>query len=478
MPNLARSSPVAAEMLDKLSPDEKAYFIACTDIFHDKQYNVIGRPSCSSQLQNCVTLNLTRSFASEDFGLVGQTWDVNFVSLPFITTQLVANCADWGFELEPPGVGANAFNIGGITAFAAPSGTPVLPPVNPSSVVSLNANTAIFPSYTGSASNPVARVYYQILSMGFEAINATPELYRSGNVIRYRVPTQNRSLPIGVNNPYLTPLWPSSPRESLHVIPLPPTTSSFATQYPDSVIDEAISGTYSMHTLQDQVSDFYVTGNERILITSPVIPTPGQYNSYCSSSLFTTAADYDPPFVRGDFDMVGAYFTGLAPQSVITIRYRIILSTVPSSSDTYLSSLAKMSPPSNPELDRLISLVQNEFLPGIPAGMNPKGEWWKVVLKGVTKAAPKVAGLLGGSKAERVLSQAIGLADSATSKKGRQRLANQAVNAAMNQAMTRVPRYINSGPSRQMNQSWRVPKNSKQRKQLSNPSAQALPASS
>lgn len=406
----------AHDLLSQFTPDENAYFIACTDVFHDKQYNVIGRPSASSQLQNCVTLNLSRTFVCTDFGLpTTDNWDLNLISLPFITTQIMTSSSDYGFEVSPA-TGASPVAWGGITAFAAPSGTPVLPYTNSSRVKTLNANDALFPQYDGSAETPVQRVYYQILSIGYEAINATPELYRSGTVIRYRVPTQGRSVPLAVSEQEtFAESFPIRARESVRCFPQPPFSSSLATQYPDSVLDEAVKGTYAMHTLQDQVSDFYMAGNDRVFFSAPSLTAVGAANSFISASIFQTGIDYDPPLVRGDFDMVGSYFTGLSPQSVIQIRYRIILSLVPSSSDSYLSSLAKMSPPENTKLDRLVSLVQNEFLPGIPVGMNPKGEWWRVVLNGVAKVAPKLGHELGGKPgkligqgAQQLLQQAAG----------------------------------------------------------------------
>ncbi len=381
-------SEFANRVLASLTADERGYFIACTDIFHDKQYNVNGRPSVSSQLQNTVILNLTKSITASDFGAGAGNWDCNIVSLPFITTQNMQTVVDNGFNVELP---TTLFNpvVGGVTCIGGASGLPLSWTSTPGTQwTTLNANTAIFPQYTGSSTDPVSRVYYQILSIGMEIINATPELYRGGNVVRYRVPTQGRAVPIAPYDP-TTPYvaWPAFPRENFRCFPLPPSSASFASQYPDSVIDEAVEGSYQMHTLQDNVSDFYVSGNERVFFSSPDAAQGTFGNSLISASTFSTSADYDLPLIRGDFDIVGSYFTGLTPQSILTIRYRVVLSQVPSSSDAFLSSLSKMSPPANDELDMLVSKVQNLFLPGIRAGMNPEGEWWNTVVKSLGRVA-------------------------------------------------------------------------------------------
>lgn len=377
----------ANKILSSLTENERGYFIACTDIFHDKQYNVNGRPSVSSQLQNTVVLNLTKTVTGSDFGAVGN-WDVNIFSLPFITSQVVVGTLDTGFTVESAAPAA-VKTIGGVTFVGADTGTPLdLPTIAATNVTNLDCTTAIFPDWNNTASVPIARQYYQILSMGIEIINATPELYRGGNVIRYRVPTQGRAAPIavfGTIEPYSQ--WPNIPRENFRCYPIPPSTPGLASQYPDSVIDEAVEGSYQMHTLQDNVSDFYVTGNERVFFSSPNPPSGTIANSLLSASVLQGGIDYDPPLARGDFDIVGSYFTGLTPQSILTVRYRVVMSQVPSSSDSFLSSLSKMSPSANEDLDMLISKVQNEFLPGIRAGLNPAGEWWKTVVKGLGKVA-------------------------------------------------------------------------------------------
>jgi hypothetical protein len=392
--NLSRFSDneYSNRVLGSLTEAERGYFIACTDIFHDKQYNVIGRPSVSSQLQNTIVLNLTRTISSADFGISPTAnWDVNIVSLPFITSQQLVQATDTGINVQI-GAGAPVVSTGGVTMFGATTGNDMFFPMVPAAVQTLNADYAIYPGYTFGS--PVARHYYQILSAGIEIVNATPELYRSGNVIRYRVPTQGRDVPISIYSTDPASAydeWPRQARESFRAYPLPPSSAALASQYPDSIIDEAVNGSYQMHTLQDIVSDFYCAGNERVMFTSPsTSSSTANPNALVAASLFNNAYNYDPPLVRGDFDMVGSYFVGLTPQALLTIRYRVILSQVPASSDTYLVSLAKTSPPANFELDTLISLVQNEFLPGIPAGMNPNGEWWKVVLKGIAKVGKKV----------------------------------------------------------------------------------------
>lgn len=400
----------------KLTPAERAYFIACTDIFHDTPYSVDGRPSMAKQLQNTIVYNTERNVSISDFPLLNQTqnWDLNLVSLPWITNAQFHSSYDSGFELTN---GTGAFNMGGITMFAANAGIATISTAglvaNP---ISLTCDQFIYSTSNTSQLRP----FYEILAIGYEVYNVTPDLYMGGSLVRYRVPTQCRRCNLAL----VDTLGNYATRYTIVFPPLP-STESFATQYPDSVIDEAKNGTYQQHCIQDAVSD-YKASETPLLSMAPVFPSSTSPNSFTSSAMFgLDTASY--PLVTGDFDIVGTYFAGLPPQTSLKIRARYIVSTVPSSEASSLVSLAKMSPPENPKLTQLVSLVQNKLPPGVPVTMNPGGEWWRKVLKAVGTAAPIIgmefgptgvaAGELFGSVANKI----------ATPKKAPKKAAKQAV---------------------------------------------------
>lgn len=379
----------------QLSPAEQGYFIACTDIFHDTPYDVIGRPSVSNQLQNTVVMNLEKTITQSSFPALNpaNNWSCNIVSLPFLTTKTLTTTVDNGYTITRLAAPTDQ-TWGGVMAFGSAVGASTINPA--SEFVGLNGNTFFYPEFTGSATDHVPRSYHEILSIGIEIINATPELYKSGNVTRYRVPTQGRAVSL--------PITAGDPRAIMvgYSFPLPPTTEALATQYPDSIIDEASAGSYQMHCLQDQVSDYFVAGNSPIHFTSPVPAAPLGFNTWTSLQPYTGVQVVNPPLIRGDFDMVGSYFTGLSPQTVLKIRYRAIVSLVPSSTDSALISLAKMSPPPNDALNALIYKVQSTFSPGIKASMNASGDWWRIVGKGVAKYAKPIGRAIGGPVGEDI----------------------------------------------------------------------------
>ncbi len=376
------------QYFSELNPEEQAYFIACTDIFHDLPYNVIGRPSMSRQLQNTVTLNLERTITKADFpALPAGNWDVNMVSLPWITSAAFRTSVDLGSGIDNTIVAAANMFAGGIMCFAAGTGLPTFSYLTTPNYISLTADGLLYPQ--GMTNNSLV-TFYEILAMGFEVYNVTPELYVGGSLVRYRIPTQNRKAQRQIRGPA------SNVTTEVYGIPAIPTTESMATQYPDSVVADAKDGTYQQHALQDAVSDFRMTENLSAEFTPITIAPAAPTDSNCWLTTATDSYVQLCPVYRGDFDICGAYFSGLPEQSVLKIRYRVIVSTVPNSTNSQLVSLAKTSPPDNPRLTQLISQIQHQFPAGIPVSMNPKGEWWRRVVRKVADVAPAIGEHFGG----------------------------------------------------------------------------------
>lgn len=375
----------------KLTPAERAYFIACTDLFHDTPYSVDGRPSMSKQLQNTVAYNTEVNISQASFPSLtpGSAWDLNLVSFPFLNNKLFNNTVDIGSEVDLQVPISNTV-MGGITMFAADAGNPTIKTdgtmPNPKT---LTIDDLIYPPGTGNT----LRVFYEILAMGYEVYNVTPDLYVGGSLVRYRVPTQARKANISVSDLTAVPITEAV--VNTNVLPPLPSTETLATQYPDSVIDDARSGTYQQHCIQDAVSDFHAAENAAIHISPSVVAdaTSPSSNAFTTRSTFTVTDEF--PTLSGDFDIIGTYFSGLPSQTILKVRARYILSTVPNSTSASLTSLAKMSPPDNPKLTQLVSYVQNRLPPGVSVKLNPKGEWWKIVGRIVKQGAPVVGAEFG-----------------------------------------------------------------------------------
>jgi hypothetical protein len=382
----------AQKLLDGLSPDELAYFIASTDIFHDTPYTCHGRPSRSRRRQVTVCYNLERSYSLADFPSLNpaNNWDLHVASFPWLTTHQFIAGVDQGTWLKPPTTGSNA-GMGGVTLCATQTGSTFLP----SAVFSgaffptsgpLTVSSTQWPSFLTAL--PYERYQYEVISAGYEAVNVTPTLYMSGSVIRYRVPS------LGYLSTTYTPTAATTGALPITIMPAPPFNPQQATLYTDSVVGPASEGSYQMHTRQGDSNARYTDASPLELYWPTVDLTNG--NVWYSRDINTKGVELSAaPNIRAEFDQVGSYFTGLSPQTVITIRYRVIISFVPMSLDTTLAALATQSPPYNPKLDELISLVQMDLPPGVPVNMNAKGDWWRGILGATAKYAPAVGAVFG-----------------------------------------------------------------------------------
>lgn len=382
----------AQKILDGLSPDEHAYFVASTDIFHDTPYTCHGRPSKSRRRQVTVCYNLERSYSITDFPSLNpaNNWDLHVASFPWLTTHQFQAAVDPGTFLKPP-VTASFTGLGGVTCCATQAGTTFLPSAMFSTAYlptsgPLTISSTQWPSY--ATATPFERYQYEVVSAGFEAVNVTPQLYKSGSVIRYRVPS------LGYQSTQLTPIATSTGAMPITIMPAPPFNPQQATLYTDSVVASASEGSYQMHTRQYDSSAKYSDASPLELYWPTVDLTNG--NTWVSRDTFLKGVENTmAPTIIGDLDQVGSYFTGLSPQTIITIRYRTIISFVPMSLDTTLAALATQSPPFNPKLDELISLIQMDLPPGVPVTMNAKGDWWRDILGATAKYAPAIGAVFG-----------------------------------------------------------------------------------
>lgn len=379
----------AAKIFATLTPDEQAYFIASTDIFHDTPYSCHGRPSQSRVRQVTVTYNYEQNISISSFPSLNNTqpWDANFVSFPWVSTHSFTAVNDNGSIMVQP-TNITFDNFGGLTSCATQTGTTwtpaslgatsYLPPSGPLSVTSSQ-----WPTYPVG---PYERFQYEVISAGYEIVNTTPELYQGGALIRYRVPTG--SMTGAIVSSAFTGIT------QMNVFPLPPTTPSLAMLYPDSILDKASEGTYQMHTRQCD-SQRRFSGPDPIEVYSPTINALDG-GSFVSKYIFTQASGVaNSPVLLSDFDTIGTYCTGLSPQTTLALRYRVIISFTPASYDATLVSLATESPPYNPKLDELISLIQMELSPGVPVHQNAKGDWWRTVLEYTAKFAPVMGATFG-----------------------------------------------------------------------------------
>jgi hypothetical protein len=376
-------------IFQKLTPEQRAAFTACTDPFHDTSIPLSGMPSSSSVKQTTMEINLTRTLTASTFGVASGAWDVNIALGPLLTSHAVCAVNDYGRHIEYK-TPERALFFGGLMCWGVAEGNTTFLPSSFGSPARLDIDNLLWPQIDTNPNTYISRQQYYVISSAFEVCNVTPNLYIGGSLVRYRVPTQGKLGALYRENPTGVPVQnPTSARTMSTMMPLPPCRVSDALLFPGAHTDNAQAGTYSITTKQGHDAVYRFTDDGQVFF-DPIDPPSVAGNTWYSASGFNTSYDYTTPVVTGNNDMVGCYFYGLPFESILQVKLKVYISLIPNPGDGQLLLLAKDSPEYNPKLDQLISHVQHDFPAGVPFNMNPKGEWWKKVMSIGKKVAPSI----------------------------------------------------------------------------------------
>jgi len=343
-------------------------------------------------------------------GITTGTWDVNIVDWPWVTSQhfSIMGCVGAGYPaftfnngagVQPAGnvffqaTGQSTTNtLGGLQAFAGPTGACLSPFMTIGNVVVSGSRWAV--NTLSLPSNYVSGTH-RVYAKGFEVHNTTAELYRGGSVLAYRTETPHTEDAISAPTDVYTPGSPGAFIESVShkqlIIDGPPGTLASALLLPQSKQWGAEEGCYVTSALhdptigvynQEAMSVFLYDSTSTTNAVSPT-PTPLQFASQCfavSGAPFPGTVWTQEPLPIGEFDISGAYFSGLTPQTTLTINWNVYVQRYPTNGEPDLVVLA------NPACQRenvaleFYSHAVNSLPPGVPVKENGLGDWFKDVI--------------------------------------------------------------------------------------------------
>jgi hypothetical protein len=357
----------------KISECGKDWMLCALDPFHDHQLkNLKGWPDVQTGA-SVVRLIKQSVSVSAPAGFIGN-WDCHIVQWPWLTPSTSGTAVGNFTSLNrlgqnltlPAALGANS-RLGGLQMFLVPAGTPLN--ILTIGGTQLLATLAVDPNFTKG----VAR----LIGMGFEVHNTTSQLNIQGSVIGYRqMANENTNLSWSIENA-TTYCGFDGP-----LVKYPPSNSADALLLAGSRQWEAKDGIYS-------VSSFHTTENPATLIvpTAPVIagddildlegslavsnlnvPVPGPVdaNGYAAITSFRVF----------NIHQNGAIFSGLSPQTTLTINWNVFLETFPSTDDVEILPLATPSAEFDPEILDLYSRVSTDLPVAVPVNENGLGDWF------------------------------------------------------------------------------------------------------
>jgi hypothetical protein len=153
---------------------------------------------------------------------------------------------------------------------------------------------------------------------------------------------------------------------------------------------EAADGCYVPFRIETGDNHYQVQTAKQLVLT-------GVNNPECLATAFIISASNGAvplgPIRKANIEPSCAYFTGLHPDSVLSVSSIIVVESAPVTDSSELS-LVSMAAPYDPEVLAIYRNAICRLPPGVPVSMNPEGEFWKMVLKVIVEVAPVVAPLL------------------------------------------------------------------------------------
>jgi len=351
-----------------LTEDGKQWLIAALDPFHDLQIKCNGLPDAGmgDSLVQCVKQSITIATPT---GLAGANWDAHVTLFPFLATS----SAGTNFNSYAQ---ANAM-YNSFTVPATPSMFPIFPLNIVSSIsgASLNPFDATITLASGSREGLVMNELFlrgkaRVIGMGFEIYNTTSDLYKQGSVVVYRSSVPEKTTAASVNFINTAPFSTSAV-----FIDNVPTTQAEAINQPGSRQWDAKEGCYCVAALN--------TLEIRKSCASSILPIFVDRGSDVNSNL--PAAVWAPTTQSSgqskllnflDFDVSGAYFTGLSPQTTLTINWNVYIERFPTASEPDLVVLTKPSPDYCCAALELYKMALGHLPPGVMVKENGLGEWF------------------------------------------------------------------------------------------------------
>jgi hypothetical protein len=392
-----------------LTKDGRAWLTAALDPFHDLALEVNGYPDYSSL--STITQVVKRQITIQRPSTlpIDAIWDCHIFSTPLDTSLVdVQQRGVLGGTLirTQPGQNLQANDplasgaLGTVTAVACATGGLSLP-----TATSLCSNDNRFwclsPSeqqyYVAPPAAPNAKDQFcdglhRVIATGFEVVNTTPQLFRGGAVTAYyqeQFPTTFVGGTIDTNDP--TGIFNTF--RTTTAVKLPPSTVNEAILLPESRQWAASDGSYSVVRQNGVINSFQQPTPTQLLLAPDFLNISQQSPPPFAVVPFGNCApqgnnDSGLPLMitLRDVGCSGVYYTGLHPNTTLTLNARFIIERAPTSSESNLVVLARPSPEEDPIAFLLYSEAIRRMPPGVRLRDNAMGAWFRSTVGAVKSA--------------------------------------------------------------------------------------------
>jgi len=375
-----------------LTQDGKNWIISAVDPFHDLPIMPTGDPDHVTDESIPVVLRQQITLDGRDTENPDDNWDCSIWLDQLLNDyvgargQFLAN----GNCLHPDDTRGSLPHLGGVNAVIVNSGQ------------TTDLSSQSLPNTLAVRHVPLPANYLtgalRVTAIGFEVYNTTSDLQKQGSVTVWRLPNiyGQKSVPFIYKGQYLIG----------EVMPKPPGNVSDATELTTSKQWAAKEGCYvvaardgpcdvnrmvpRMVVRSDSYSDALLSGSTAGTSTGDWFSN-GVVNKAWTENAVNYTVNCGTPSLSHAFSMCGAYFTGLSPQTTLTLRVNFFLERFPTEATPELIPLARPRPTFDPIALEIYSRIISEMPAGVPVKDNGLGTWFA---EAVSNVAPYVSGAL------------------------------------------------------------------------------------
>lgn len=351
-----------------LTRDGAEWLTAALDPFHDFEHPLAGYPDAtvSQTVMSVYQYDLAIAKPAHVAGL----WDAHVFTLPNASQNdyLLTNFdATWKkmISADPP----NFWRGSTLNVYTVGTGEKITPDTTPQQY-----GGGILPPL---GSEDLTMGVSRVVAMGFEVHNTTSDLHKQGAVTTYRMP---------VNDSHFTTILSQSLTGEAQVngtvYSQPPKTLADALRIKGTRTWEAKDGVYATCMQGSVVNPLKQLSPNTMAFISGTDPGV-QCSSWVSTQAWNAATgEFSPDASKGiPFDITGAIFTGLSPETTLTVKLRVYVERAPGWNSPDLAPLASPSAGYDVRALELYAQMINCLPAAVKVDENAFGDWWRTVMR-------------------------------------------------------------------------------------------------
>lgn len=417
------------------------------DPFHDYSVPITGLPD-RTNVPTAVQFVKRKITIVAPPNLGGsETWDCHIFSLPLLTTfNAQATSGDQVYESCQANPSSAVCQMGNINVVRMLSGNPTYVQ---DSFAAWDDNSTVVNAYSPTDGNKASQI--RLIGGGFEVHNDTADLYKNGSVTCYSSSNDWSEVALGIVGDGVAIDRLGAVKKARY----PPVYSTDAALYTDARTWSAKDGAYvplrldldcpatkfrprsqSFPVFQDKENGTADATTGKMVPTGKAMtvggvtivagpPDLGNLTLWVMNGDGSGEPDTNG-WLEAPVETTGAFFSGLSQETVLTLDIRWITELAPTSANPAMLTMCSPSAHYDP---RALECYTNSILdlpPGVPVGMNERGDFWRMAVKtakgAMDIATPFIASAGPTAAAAAAAVEAgLGIADIALNKKKKPR---------------------------------------------------------